>query len=533
MTVPAPEHTASVRAAGSAGAPAPQRVPLAAIGGAGAYRGEWRQALVGLGVLWGAILLLFGHDARDMARIWWTSSTYGHCLFIVPLIGWLVWQRRAGLAALRPRAWAPALLWLAGGGVVWLLGDAAGLAVLRHGALILMAQGAVGATLGPAVVRGLLFPLFYAFFLVPVGSELEPVLQLTTARIAVRLLDLLHVPTHIEGIFITIPNGYFKVAEACSGAKFLVAMTAYGVLVGNVCFRSWWRRAAFLAGALAVCLLANGVRAFATIYVAYRTTVDAAVGFDHVVYGWLFFALVMVGVMAAAWPFFDRRPGDPAFDAGALAAMPVRAAPRAALLGGALALLIAAPVWSLASARAGAVALRPPALPVVAGWHRVATPPRYPWAPHYAGADYRVQGRYADDNGHIVDLALVTYGRQAEGRELIGFGQGASGPDNDWSWSSPAWAPANARGEVIVAPGAITRGVVSFYRVGTGGLTGSEGRVKLDTLAARLLGRDQRAVAVLVSAEDREGAPAGGAIRAFLAALGDPAALADAAAQAR
>jgi hypothetical protein len=63
--------------------------------------------------------------------------------------------------------------------------------------------------------------------------------------------------------------------------------------------------------------------------------------------------------------------------------------------------------------------------------------------------------------------------------------------------------------------------------VGGGALTGGRARVKIDTLAARLLGRDQRAVAVLVSAEQREGKPADAAIAAFLRDLGPVKDLAD------
>ncbi|WP_373458584.1 hypothetical protein [Sphingomonas faeni] len=33
--------------------------------------------------------------------MWWTSTTFGHCLFIGPVIAWLVWQRRAELARSR------------------------------------------------------------------------------------------------------------------------------------------------------------------------------------------------------------------------------------------------------------------------------------------------------------------------------------------------------------------------------------------------------------------------------------------------
>lgn len=497
----------------------------------------WPRQLLMLGVLWGAILLVFHRDVVDLIRIWWTSSTYSHCLFLPLLIGWLVHQRRDGLRQLTPVSWSPALLWLAGGAMLWLLGDAAGLGVLRHGALILMMQGAVGVALGPAVVMALLFPLFYAFFMVPIGSELEPQLQIITARIAVDLLHLVQIPAHIEGIFITTPTGYFKVAEACSGAKFLVAMAAYGALVCNVCFRSWWRRGAFMVGALIVCLLANGVRAFGIIYVAYKTSIDAAVGVDHVVYGWLFFAVVMILVMAVAWPFFDRQPGEKIVPVEKLKAIGARwgndgrlkmATP---VLVATLALVIAPPAWSSFSARWGAAHLVEPQLPDVRGWQRIDTPMRTPWKPRFDGADHQVQARYTDNKGRVVDLAIATYDRQGEGREMIGFAQGAADPDGDWSWSSPAWAPVNALGEEITAPGPVVRHVITYYRIGEGVLMGNEMQVKLSTMKARLLGQDQRALAILISAEQKNDAPADDAIRDFLSALGNVQDLADAAAR--
>ncbi|MEC3910793.1 exosortase A [Sphingobium sp. CR2-8] len=487
----------------------------------------WRGHLIALGVVGFAILALFFADVRSMVSIWWHASTFGHCLFIPPLIAWLVQQRLPGLRQLEPVAWAPGLVWLGLGAFAWLLGAAAGVAVVRHGALIVMLQGATIALLGPAVARALLFPLFYAFFMVPFGEEIVPPLQLLTARLTMILLDLSGVPAHMEGIFITTPTGYFEVAEACSGAKFLIAMTAYGALVCNVCFRSWPRRVVFLTGALSLSVLANGVRAFATILVAHLTTVDAAVGFDHVVYGWVFFAIVMTVVMAAAWPFFDRKPGDPWFDPRALQGV-VRPMSRAdRMAGGALAMIVAAPLWLAATAAAADPLPATLSLPVISGWSRIDASQVYPWKPRFDGADHFVMGRYRNGKGQVVDLAIAAYARQDEQRELVGFAQGAADPDSEWVWSSPARAPADARGEQITAPGPVVRHVVSFYRVGEDALSGSKPAIKLATMKARLLGQDQRAVAILVSAEDDEGRPSDLAISAFLADLGDVQLLAD------
>src|SRR3546814_5014757 len=96
---------------------------------------------------------------------------------MVPMIGWLVSQRAALLRPLTPVFWWPALIWIAGAGLVWLVGEAAGVGLFRQLGLVLMLQGAVGAALGEKLVRGLLFPLGYALLLVPFGEELVPLLQ--------------------------------------------------------------------------------------------------------------------------------------------------------------------------------------------------------------------------------------------------------------------------------------------------------------------------------------------------------------------
>ena len=488
---------------------------------------DWRNHLTALGILAAAIMLLFARDAKDMAVIWWTSSTFEHCLFVPLLVGWLIYLRKDALAMMRPRTWLPGLVWLLVGNGVWLLGDAAGVALLRHLGLVVMLQGAVVAILGPSIARALAFPLFYALFMVPFGAEIVPPLQLVTAKLAMAMLIFAGVPAHIEGIFITVPGGYFEVAEACSGAKFVIAMAAYGILVCHVCFRSWTRRALFLTGALGLSVLANGVRAFATIYVAQKTSVDAAVGFDHVIYGWLFFGMVMVLVMAAAWPFFDRSP----LESPVPVHMEVGGRNNASLSQRFLALatlcVLIAPFWSMVSARR-TPELRPLALPHIAGWARTNVPMAYPWQPRFAGADFVMQGRFRNAQGQVVDVAIATYARQDEGRELVGFGRGAVDPASEWVWSSAANAPAPARGEQITAPGPIVRHVVSFYRVG-GITTGSASQVKLATMKARLTMGDQRAAALLISAEDREGHSADAAIAAYVRALGPVDKVADAA----
>src|SRR3546814_972945 len=125
---------------------------------------------------------------------------------------------------LAPAWWWPALCWVVGGGLVWLVGEAAGVGLLRQLGLVLMLQGAVSAALGEKLVRALLFPLAYALLLVPFGEELVPLLQTLTARFSIALLHVSGLEAHLEGVFITTRAGFFEVAEECSGVSFLIAM---------------------------------------------------------------------------------------------------------------------------------------------------------------------------------------------------------------------------------------------------------------------------------------------------------------------
>lgn len=472
-----------------------------------AWRAQGGALLAGAGVL----LLLFGTDAADMARIWWTASTYNHCLLILPVIGWLAWQRWPELRAVQPMCWWPGVLLLALGAGGWLLGEAASVALARHAGLVVMAQGLVVALLGRDVSRGLLFPISYMLFLVPFGEELVPALQTLTARIAILFLAIAGVPAHLDGVFITIAKGWFEVAEACSGAKFLIAMAAYAVLVANVCFRTWRRRVLFVAAALALALVANGLRAGATIFVAHLTDARSAVGFDHLVYGWIFFGCVVLLLMAASWRFFDRPAGSRWIDPAHMTAEP-RPASLAGVAGAMLLIVLAVKGWAWASA-APAAAPAPPDLSPPPGWSRVASREGIAWRPGFTGADsYRFE-HFRNGRGQVVDVAVAVYAWQAEGREIVGYGQGAVVPDGPWAWTSRQPSPPDGRAFRITGPGGVVREVVTHYRV-SGVMTGSELRVKIETMKARLRGRPACAVALIASGEDRR------AVDALLAALG-------------
>ncbi|GMN01344.1 exosortase A [Erythrobacter sp. MTPC3] len=316
-----------------------------------------------LGTIVAAILaigIVMSREWGEMFHQWWNIDTYTHILLVPVIIFWLVWVQRRELAQAVPKPYLPGLgLVLAAIGL-WLAGRYTGINLLAHAGAVGAMQGVVVAVLGVRVSVLLALPIVFAAFLVPFGDELIPALQMVTAKIAIALTHASGIPAIVDGIYIETPIGLFIVAEACSGVKFLIAMVTLAVLVCFTRFESWSRRIGFMAAAIIIPIIANGVRAWGTIFIAQSQGVEFAAGFDHIFYGWIFFALVVAVLLAGAWQFFEREPEEYGWrlhelqDWQWLARIEMRA-PTAAAMGGALAaIILAAALMAIIVAPAGA-----------------------------------------------------------------------------------------------------------------------------------------------------------------------------------
>ncbi|MXP09227.1 exosortase A [Pseudoblastomonas halimionae] len=484
----------------------------------------WRAPAIRLAAAWLALIVLFLPDWADMADQWWNASTYNHVLFVPFIAGWLVSLRLPQLRKLVPRAWWPGMILVVGAAMVWLLGAFSGLNLARQlGAVALLPASAV-ALLGPRVALGALFPLAYLMFLVPFGDELVPALQMITAKISIALVHASGVPAVIDGVFIETPVGLFEVAEACSGVKFLVAMVAFSAFVANLFLKSWRRRVVFVAFAIVTSIVANGIRAWGTIYIAQSQGLEFAAGFDHIVYGWVFFAVVLALVLGISWRFFDRAADDPMIDAEAIERLNLGPLERGTarpliLLATFAAMVLAAHAWASAANAQEADVANTVLLPEVPGWERVAYDPQLVWEPKAEGARHRLMGRYRNADGRTIDVFVAVYAEQTEGAEPGGYGQGALDPSTGWAYNGEGVAVPDARSEMLLGNGTAGRAAATFYRIGET-LTGSRTAIKLAAMRDRLL-LDPRAVTVLIlSPETRDPQAGAETIKDFRVATG-------------
>lgn len=240
-----------------------------------------------------AMALIYVQTFQGMVQVWMNAVTFRHGLVIIPISAWLIWRRRAVLAKsrARPNWWSlPLLLALTVG---WLLGKLTDVNVVQELAMIAMVPALVVLILGSDIFRLLRFPLLYLFFAVPIGWFLVPPLMHMTASMAVQGLGWSGVPVFQDGFRISVPTGNFLVATACSGIRYLIACLALGTLFAYLFYRSWWRKILFMVLAFIVPILANGIRAYGIILLAYLSDMRIATGFDHEIYGFIFFSVIL------------------------------------------------------------------------------------------------------------------------------------------------------------------------------------------------------------------------------------------------
>ncbi|MBV9812836.1 MAG: exosortase [Acetobacteraceae bacterium] len=256
---------------------------------------------VGLGLV--ILGVAFAREIAAAVGVWESSTAYGHCFLVLPIALYLGWERRAKIAATPIVPMPSALLLMLPAGAAWFVAERLGIMEGRQLVALGLLQIMVLAVLGWRMWWAISVPLLYLFFLIPFGAFITPALQdFTTGFIRVGLA-VLGVPAYIDSYNITIPEGSFVVAEACAGLRFLIASIAFGVLFAFVIYRSPWRRVAFIAVSLLLPVVANGFRALGIVVLGHLLGSAEAAATDHVLYGWMFFSVVILLLIAVGMLF--------------------------------------------------------------------------------------------------------------------------------------------------------------------------------------------------------------------------------------
>ncbi len=248
-------------------------------------------------VCWlGLLAACYASVLAGLARQWTTDQDMSHGFFVLPVVAYVVWRRRAELTAI-----PPASNWWGFGIAVWgavqmLLGSLAAQMFITRTALLVSLTGAVLFLGGTRALRILAFPLALLLFLFPIPAivyaRVTLPLQIFASATAETALNWIGIPVLRDGNILELPHERLSVVEACSGIRSLLSLAFLSLLYAYFFDKRPAMRWVLLAATLPIAIAANAARVTLTgVLSEYHA--GLAHGAFHLFEGWVLFVVAL------------------------------------------------------------------------------------------------------------------------------------------------------------------------------------------------------------------------------------------------
>ena len=246
----------------------------------------------------GALLLIcYIPVLIGLVHVWSSDGDMGHGFFVPVVVGYILWQRRSELVAIRPQPSYLGLIPIVAGALLMLVGTLGAQIFIARVAFLISLAGAVYFLGGKPLMRLVAFPLFLLLFMIPIPAliyaRITLPLQLFASTVAEYILAMVGIPVLRDGNVLELASQRLSVVEACSGIRSLLSLTFLSLVYGYFFDSKPWMRWLLLAATIPVAIAANAARVTLTGMVSeYR--VDLAQGLFHEFEGFVLFVVAVV-----------------------------------------------------------------------------------------------------------------------------------------------------------------------------------------------------------------------------------------------
>lgn len=252
---------------------------------------------------------VFGVSALSWMVERWTDDIeyggdYSHGWLIPIMSLYVIWSRRKELAAATKRISYAGLACVVACLFLHWLGAKAQQTRLSLFALVGLTWSIPFYLYGWEVAKRLIFPCAYLIFCIPfnfLDSVTHP-LRIFATQVASLLLNGVGIGVEQSGarLHSMTPGGFdLDVADACSGIRSLIAITALTAIYANLTQRTAWKQWLMFAMSIPLALVGNVVRIFTTGIVAEAFGTDLAMQLYHDFSGFIIFMVVFILLISA------------------------------------------------------------------------------------------------------------------------------------------------------------------------------------------------------------------------------------------
>lgn len=228
---------------------------------------------------------------------WYNDEDMGHGFFVPIIAGYIIWQKRALLASLRPEPNAWGLVLIVWGALQMMLGTLGAELFLARTSFLISLVGVILFLCGWKILKVLAFPLSLLLFMFPIPAiiyaRITLPLQIFASTVAEHVLGLIGIPVLRDGNVLELASQKLSVVEACSGIRSLLSLSFLSLIYAYFFDAKVWMRWVLLAATIPIAIAANATRVTLTGVLSEVRT-DLAQGFFHTLEGWVLFLVALV-----------------------------------------------------------------------------------------------------------------------------------------------------------------------------------------------------------------------------------------------
>jgi len=246
----------------------------------------------------------------------WQREDFTYCWFLLPIVIYLIWERRERLAVLPVRRSWMFLVPLVTGVALYWLGELGGEYTALFFSFWFLAVALCWLHLGWPRLKVIGFPLCFSLAMIPPPNFLynsaSLKLKLISSWVGVRMLQLMGTTAYREGNLIDLGFTQLQVVDACSGLRYLMPLLVLGALLAFYSRLSFWKRVLLVASAIPLSIATNSLR-IASVGLLYPVLgAKASEGLFHDLSGWLVFMISLALLLLEFWAlnrFLPENPG--------------------------------------------------------------------------------------------------------------------------------------------------------------------------------------------------------------------------------
>lgn len=240
---------------------------------------------------------------NEIVGAWINQPDYSHGFIVLPVALFFIWARRSSFPRELAYPSAAGLLLLLFAGILRGVAGLYFLQPLDGWTIPIWVAGAVLLLLGWPCLKWSLPSIAFLWFMVPIPYSAERWLSLPLQKVATKLstacLQMLGQSAISEGNTIWLGDHQLFVAEACSGMRIFIGISALSFAYVLFTRWNWWQKLLVLVVTVPVAIFANVTRIVVTGLLYQYVSGDAAHRFGHDIAG-----LVMIPFAAILFWLF-------------------------------------------------------------------------------------------------------------------------------------------------------------------------------------------------------------------------------------